>query len=55
MTRGTLSVHPDAPIPEVARRIREHGVHRLLVVEDGRLAGILSTFDLMTLLESADR
>jgi CBS domain-containing protein len=55
MTRGTLSVHPDTPIPEVARRIREHGVHRLLVVEDGRLAGILSTLDLVALLESADR
>ena len=55
MTRGTLSVHPDTPIPEVAHRIREHGVHRLLVVEDGRLAGILSTLDLVALLESADR
>ena len=54
MTPGTLSVHPDSPIGEVARLIRENRIHRILVVEDNRLAGILSTFDLVALLEAQD-
>lgn len=51
MTEEAISVAPDASIPEVARAIRSHGVHRVLVVDSGRLVGIISTFDLVGLLE----
>lgn len=51
MTEEVVSVAPDATIPQVARILRTHAVHRVLVVDDGRLAGIISTFDLVGLLE----
>ena len=51
MTEEALSVPPEASVPEVARAMRSHGVHRVLVVEGGRLVGIISTFDLVGLLE----
>jgi CBS domain-containing protein len=51
MTEGIVSVSPDAPVSEVARRMREHRVHRVLVVKDASLVGIVSTFDLVALLE----
>ena len=44
----------DASAGEVARRLREHRVHRVLVVDGGTLAGIVSTFDLVALVEKAD-
>ena len=51
MTEGVVHVAPSTPIPEIARTIRENKIHRLLVVENGTLRGIVSTFDLVTLLE----
>lgn len=51
MTRGGISVAPEAPITEVAGLMRRHRVHRVLVVEKGLLVGILTTFDLVGLLE----
>lgn len=51
MTNEIVSVGPDATIAEVARTMRTQGVHRVLVVEDNRLAGIISSFDLVGLLE----
>lgn len=53
MTEHAVSVSPDASIPEVARAIRSHGVHRVLVVDSGRLVGIISTFDLVGVLEKS--
>lgn len=51
MTPGSLLVDIDASIPEVARTFRQHRVHRVLVVEGDALAGIISTLDLVELLE----
>lgn len=46
MTRLPLvTVTPDATVPEAAERMRRAGVHRVLVVDGDRLAGILSAFD----------
>lgn len=53
MTEGVISVGPDAAVPEVARTLRENNVHRVLVVEDGILRGIISTFDLVAMVEKA--
>jgi CBS domain-containing protein len=53
MTDGVVWVEAAATIPEVARAVRENRVHRVLVVEDGVLRGIISTFDLVELLEKS--
>ncbi len=51
MTESSVEVAPGTAIPELARTMRENGIHRVLVVEDGALLGIVSTFDLVSLLE----
>ncbi len=51
MTTGAVTIAPDAPISEVARALRTHQIHRVWVEEDGKLRGVISTFDLMPVLE----
>lgn len=45
-------VSPDCEIREVARLMRARGIHRVLVGHDGRLAGILTAFDLLQAVSS---
>ena len=52
MTTELVTVGPDAPVAVVARTLRQNGVHRVLVVDDGELLGIVSAMDLVGLLES---
>ena len=52
MTEGIVTVRRDAPVSEVARRLREHGIHRVWVEDDGRICGVVSTFDLLPVLEA---
>jgi len=47
MRTDVLSIVPDAPLQEAAHRMREHRVHRLLVLEGGVLRGIVSALDLL--------
>ena len=54
MTEGVVQVEPATPVSQIARKLRENHVHRVLVVDDGKLCGIVSTFDLMGLLEQPD-
>jgi CBS domain-containing protein len=49
MTDAVVSVEPSTRIVEVAARMVEHGIHRVLVVEDGELRGIISSLDLAAL------
>ena len=51
MTAGAISVAPDATIPEVASTLRGRHVHRVLVADGERLLGLISTSDLIALLE----
>jgi CBS domain-containing protein len=51
MTRGGIHVPPETPVAEVAGLMRRHRIHRVLVVEKDLLVGILTTFDLVGLLE----
>ncbi len=47
MTKGAISVAPDAPLKEVREKLGEHGVHHLLVVDAaGQLLGIITSSDL---------
>lgn len=47
MCRRLLSIAPGASLGEAARAMRAAGVHRLLVLDDGRLAGLITTTDVL--------
>lgn len=49
-TPEVVWVTPDTLIRDVARRMRDEGIHRVLVGEDGKLQGILSAFDLLRVI-----
>jgi len=51
MTESIVTVPPTASIPEIARVLRENRIHRVLVVKGDVLLGIISSFDLIGLLE----
>ena len=46
MTRNVVSVPPDADLREVARKMEEAQVRRILVTEGQRLVGVVATADL---------
>ena len=48
------SVGEDAGVPEIARKMLTHHIHRVLVIEDGKLVGVISTSDLLGLLLEDD-
>lgn len=50
MTAPVFSVYPDTPLAEVANIMREQHVKRLPVIQEGKLAGIISRTDLLTVL-----
>ena len=47
MSRDLLTVEPGMPVVSVAQRMAERNVGAVLVLEDGRLAGIMTERDLM--------
>lgn len=47
MTSQIVSVSPDDPLREVARILVDRRMHRILVIEGRRLAGIVTTVDLV--------
>lgn len=47
MTQGICSVSPDADIYRAAAYMVHSGVHRLLVIEAGKLVGILTSMDIV--------
>jgi len=51
MSPDVIMVAPDATIAEVAHTLRHHRVHRVLVGTNEALVGLISTFDLIALLE----
>jgi CBS domain-containing protein len=50
MTTDVVTVTPDTRLRHAARRMAEDGVHRLLVVDRGKVVGILSTMDVVRVL-----
>jgi CBS domain-containing protein len=50
MTRPVVTVAPDEPLSSALKLMEQQGVHHLLVVEQGRMAGILSSADLLKLV-----
>ncbi|MEM6792448.1 MAG: CBS domain-containing protein [Acidobacteriota bacterium] len=54
MTPEIVSVDTETTVSEVARTMLRHHLHRLLVVEEGQLVGLISTSDLLGLLIDED-
>lgn len=50
MTPEIHSVGEDATVSEIAMKMLKEHLHRLLVIRDGRVVGIISTSDLLGLL-----
>lgn len=46
MTRDVISVTPEASVRTIASIMRKRSVHRILVMEDGKLCGIVSALDI---------
>ncbi|MDQ3365822.1 MAG: CBS domain-containing protein [Myxococcota bacterium] len=46
MTPAPRVIGSDRPLREAARTLVQNAIHRLFVVDDGRLTGVLSTLDL---------
>jgi CBS domain-containing protein len=47
MDGDPTTVAPDTPLVEVARRMARERLHRVVVTEDGRVVGILTSIDLL--------
>jgi CBS domain-containing protein len=52
MTTDVVTTSPDAPLHEAARTMRERKIGCLVVVDAGKLAGILSESDFVKLAET---
>jgi predicted transcriptional regulator len=50
MTEDALTVDIAEPIQDVARKMVDGRMHRVIVVEDGQIRGIVTTFDLLKVL-----
>lgn len=52
MTTAVVKIRPTASVDRARRLLREHGIHRLPVVDAGRLAGIVTDRDLRDAMPS---
>lgn len=50
MTPEVVAVDADAPLRDAAAVMAERRIHRVIVTEDGRLAGLLSALDVVRLV-----
>ncbi len=51
MKKGCMTTTPDTPVEDVAKVFSTHRIHRLPVVEDGRLIGIVTPTDLLKIVK----
>jgi CBS domain-containing protein len=54
MSRKLVAVEPDATVVGVARVMVEKAVHRVLVMDDGNLLGVVSTMDVVRAVAESD-
>jgi CBS domain-containing protein len=55
MTRDVVSAAPDTPVADIAALLERHRIKRVPIVEDGRLAGIVSRANLIQALATFRR
>ena len=55
MTRDTITVAPTTSIGEIAQKLIDAGIHRVLVTEGQRPCGIVSTIDIVAAVADASR
>jgi CBS domain-containing protein len=55
MTTEVVTIPPDMPAAEIAATLERHRIRRVLVVERGRLLGVVSRRDLLRVVESPER
>jgi len=53
MNTPVLTLPPDAECTEAARTMREQACHHIVVTREDRVVGIVSSFDLLRLVEEA--
>lgn len=53
MTKDFVSVPLEATAAQIARCLRENRIHRVWVEDKGRLCGVVSALDLMSVIEEA--
>ena len=53
MTPSVFAVEAHTPVREVARSMMDSHLHRMLVVQDGRIVGIVSTSDMLQMVVEA--
>lgn len=52
MQTSVVTVPETADVPQIAKTLREQQIHRVIVVRDGFPVGLISSFDLLALLEA---
>ena len=50
MTPGAISFDEETTVAELARAMTERHIHRVLITRQGRLAGIVTTMDMLRAL-----
>lgn len=55
MTRDVVAVAPDTPLAEIATLLEKRGIRRVPVLQDGRVAGIVSRSNLVQALAAKGR
>jgi len=51
MQRSVVTVNEDTPLYEIAKLLRSYRIHRVLVVREDFLVGLISTYELLSELE----
>ncbi len=51
MTSPLHTLAPDADVSVAARLMREHGHHHVVILDEGRIVGIVSSLDLLRVIE----
>lgn len=55
MNSSVVTVEPSASVQEAARLVREHRIHRLVVTEQSKVVGVVTTTDILgAFLEEED-
>ncbi len=54
MTKDIVSVTPDTPLGKVRELLLKKGIHHVPVLEDKKLVGLITTWDMFKLGKSAD-